>query len=549
MRPQDLIAAFETLAEAPEGVARLRELVLKLAVRGRLVPQDPDDEPASVLLERIAKEKARLVKEGKIRKPKSLSAVLEREVPFMIPEGWAPVRLGQLGAFVSGKTPSKSKSSYWTGGVPWVSPKDMKTQMISSSQDEVSSNAIDDGLILIPPRSVLVVVRSGILRHSVPVAINLVPCTINQDLKALILCPSASPAYVMLLIRGFEDFILKRLTKTGTTVESMRFDEFSEQAFILPPLAEQRRIVAKVDELMSLIDRLEAAQNTREGTRTALRDAALAALQDADTPEEVDVAWERIAERMDDLFTDPADVEPLRQTVLQLAVHGRLVPQDPNDEPASVLLGGRTLMSGSSKQTLPDGWSWATIVKLGKVRGGGTPSKKNTDFWDGSIPWVSPKDMKRDFIGESQDYITDAAVEASSVKRIPAGSLLMVVRGMILAHSFPIALTTAEVTINQDIKALLPFDKRLAPYLLLMMKGLRTEVLSIVKRSTHGTCKLLTDELFTMPVPIPPLSEQRRIVVKVDELMGLLERLEERLVSMTAAHDAFAAAAVDHLDA
>ena len=108
--------------------------------------------------------------------------------------------------------------------------------------------------------------------------------------------------------------------------------------YAFPPLPEQHRIVAKVDALMALLDRLEAAKAERETTRAALRDSALAALRDAPDTEAVEAAWTRIAERMDDLFADPADVVPLRQTILQLAVRGKLVPQDPNDEPACILL-------------------------------------------------------------------------------------------------------------------------------------------------------------------------------------------------------------------
>ena len=224
--------------------------------------------------------------------------------------------------------------------------------------------------------------------------------------------------------------------------------------------------------------------------------------------------------------------------------------QDPDDEPASVLLGKRSLETPDEPPfDLPEGWSWTNLGRLGEVRGGGTPSKRNPAFWEGPIPWVSPKDMKRDLIGESILTVTEAAISGSSVKRIPRESLLMVVRGMILAHSFPTALTTAEVTVNQDMKALLPFDVRIAPFLLVATKGHKRRVLDVVERSTHGTCKLPTTSLFALPIAVPPLAEQHRIVAKVDSLMTLLDDLEERL---RAAHDtqaAFAAAAVHHMDA
>lgn len=309
----------------------------------------------------------------------------------------------------------------------------------------------------------------------------------------------------------------------------------------VPPLEEQRRIVARVDELTVLLDRLEAAKEARDATRAQLRDAALAALQDANDAEEVKTAWSRIADHMHDLFIDPADIPPLRQTILELAAKGYLVEQNESDPPAAELLGDRAEVTDCDP---PSGWAWSTIERLGDVRGGGTPSKGNAQFWGGTIPWVSPKDMKVDLLGASQDSITDAAVEGSSVKRIPSGSVLMVVRGMILAHSFPVALTTVETTINQDMKALVPFDSRIARYLLLLLKASKRHVLQLVSRSTHGTCKLPTEPLFNLPLAIPPLPEQIRIVDRVNELMVLLDRLETSVAHARATQEAFSASAV-----
>ena len=258
MEPEQFLEELSTFAQSEGGVQKLRELILQLAVQGKLVPQDPNDEPAGVLLERIAAEKARLVKEKKIRKPKMLPPIEPDEVPFAMPEGWAATRFSDLGAVLGGKTPSKSNPSYWTGGVPWVSPKDMKYPVIEHSIDEVSPKAVSDGLALLPKGSVLIVVRSGILRHTVPVAVTAVECTINQDIGACLL-PEVVPAYIRRMVQGFQSFILANLTKTGTTVESMKVAEFFSQPFPLP-LAEQHRIVAKVDALMGLCDQLEQSQ-------------------------------------------------------------------------------------------------------------------------------------------------------------------------------------------------------------------------------------------------------------------------------------------------
>ncbi len=236
----------------------------------------------------------------------------------------------------------------------------------------------------------------------------------------------------------------------------------------------------------------------------------------------------QLLEHFDRVSKAPDAVPRLREWILRLTVRGRLVQQDAGDEPASKLLGKRVIRPapGDESWVLPPGWAWSNLSFIGETIGGGKPSKSVPEYWAGDIPWVSPKDMKADRLTDAQDHISELAVENSTAKLIPPGSLLMVVRGMILAHSFPTALNSVPVTINQDMKAVVPFRPDLAEYLLLVTKGLKPEILRLVLRSTHGTCKLLTESLFSLPLPIPPMSEQRRIAAKVLELMTLCDRLE-----------------------
>jgi type I restriction enzyme S subunit len=211
------------------------------------------------LLQKLVDKRNLLVRKGAIRK----STIEENEQTVRqisnsteIPASWSWVNLKQLGYFLGGKTPSKNKSVYWNGNIPWVSPKDMKSLAIKDSEDHVTQLGVNTGLAIIPTNSILMVVRSGILKRAFPVAINKIDCTINQDLKGLVPFSTEITPYLQLMFRGFETNILSKLTKQGVTVESVKFEEFVSIQFPIPPLLEQNRIVDKVNHLMQLCDNL-----------------------------------------------------------------------------------------------------------------------------------------------------------------------------------------------------------------------------------------------------------------------------------------------------
>jgi type I restriction enzyme S subunit len=298
----------------------------------------------------------------------------------------------------------------------------------------------------------------------------------------------------------------------------------------VPPLAEQHRIVAKVDELMALCDALERQAEDSLKAHQTLVETCLATLTNSQSPEDLTQNWTRIEAHFDTLFTTEESVAAFEASIYELAIKGVLVDQQPNDEPTATFLKSIGIQPEEAGAGLPATWSKCSLGELGKITGGGTPKKTDQRFWGGEIPWVSPKDMKVDYISDSTDKITEAAVAGSAVKLIESGSLLFVVRGMILAHSFPVAITETQVTINQDMKAidLSSFDQA---YVLLMMKGLKREVLSRVDRSSHGTCKLVSGKLWSVGLPIPPRAEQSRIAAKVQVLVEICADLRERLQS------------------
>lgn len=197
---------------------------------------------------------------------------------------------------------------------------------------------------------------------------------------------------------------------------------------------------------------------------------------------------------------------------------------------------------------LPSGWDVVPLRFLARFQSGGTPDKGNREFWDGEIPWVSPKDMKVDRIGDSEDHVTGEALAETSLSMVPTGSVLLVVRGMILAHSIPVAVTTAPVTINQDMKALRCSERIEARFLQAVIHGAKPWLLANAGESSHGTKKLETEVIGRFPVPLPPLETQRAIADFLDaetaRIDALIAAKESLLTILAEKHRALASQAV-----
>ena len=545
-----LLQAFDRLAQAPGGVARLRELILSLAVRGKLVPQLPCDQSAQELTERLD-----ALRSSRVRKAPSPSnrpdvfVYDQATLPCELPTGWVWVSLTDLGEFCGGKTPSKQNASYWSGSIPWITPKDMKQLRLADSEDHVSHAALEDGLVLIPRNSLLIVVRSGILRRTVPTAINEVETTINQDLKALKLSAPELASYLQLLVRGFERFILDNLTKVGTTVESIRFEDFASQPFPLPPLSEQSRIVTRVDELMRLCDVLEAKGRLEAEQHTRLLDTLLGTLTDSTTPEELAANWQRVAEHFDLLLDRPEAVDALEQTILQLAVRGLLVPQDPSDEPADTLLmqirehKARLVNAGKVRVArpvdeidvdelpfnLPQTWAWARFGDITINR-------------DGERVPVSSSD--REQRTKVYDYYGASGVIDKIDGYLFDKTLLLIGEdgANLLNRSTPIAfLAHGKYWVNNHAHVIDTIDVRLMLYLELFVNAISLEPY------VTGTAqpKMNQAKLNSIVVALPPLAEQSRIVARVTDLRRLCADLRQRLAASQATQSRLAEALVE----
>lgn len=500
------------------GIKKLRELILSLAMRGKLVRQNSEGPSAASLLVDIEAKKKELHHAKIVKKPKKLCQPQSDEAPWALPNSWEWIRLPDVYYPISPSCKKlKSSETLNMGQFP----------VVDQGQSYISGYTDDASLVIEIPHPVIVFGDHTTARKYID--FNFVPGADGTK----ILCPIlVSPRFFYLQLLGYD------LENRGY---ARHFKVLNENFFALPPLEEQHRIVQEVDELMALCDRLGQQTSDQLEAHETLVDTLLSTLIQPENANELADNWTRLAAHFDTLFTTEQSIEKLKQTILQLAVMGRLVEQMEGDESVRSLLKQHCI---TSKPCSLHGWAEASLGSLGKVIGGSTPTKSKGEFWNGKIPWVSPKDMKRHLIKDSQIRVTEQALSQSSLKLVPTNSLVMVVRGMILAHSFPVAITGCEVTINQDMKALTPPDD-ICKYLLLYLQAAKHKVVELVDRSSHGTCKLVSEKLWSLPVLLPPLKEQHRIVQKVDELMALCDQLKERLNQASATRCQLAEAIVE----
>jgi type I restriction enzyme M protein len=317
-------------SDAPNATPLLRRFVFQLAVRGKLVEQNPKDEPASDLLKRIWAEKTQYMGEGKAGN-QALTPTEVRNAPYQLPENWEWTRLSAtVNKHLGGGTPSKNIPSYWGGDIPWASVKDVgKSKYILDTVDRITEAGLaDSSSNFIPPGHLIVVTRMGLGK----VSINRIPIAINQDLRAL--CLSSLTAidyhYIFFKTYGF--------VGTGLTVKGIKVEELLSIPFPLPPLAEQGRIVAKVAELMALCDRLEEARDERDRRRNRLTAASLYHLNSGADARTAGRHASFYVNHLPTIASCPEQIPALREAILNLAVRGRIILQNEKDEPVSTLL-------------------------------------------------------------------------------------------------------------------------------------------------------------------------------------------------------------------
>lgn len=504
MTVETFLANFGHLANAPNGVRKLRELILQLAVQGKLVPQDPKDEPAVELLKRIQAEKARLVKEKKIRKSDPLPPVTGDEVTRGLPTGWQWGRIGSVVLEITGGgTPSKQNPRYWGGNIPWASVKDLgKSKFLESTIDHITELGLKESSSnLIPVGRVIVCTRMGLGK----IAINRIATAINQDLKALTISEHIDINYFYNLYGTLD------IKGSGMTVSGIKQEALLSMPIPLPPLAEQRRIVAKVDQLMVLCDELEARQQKQQDGRVRLNNAALDALLNAGDPADFATHWQRVCTNFDLLYDHPDTIAKLRAAILQLAVQGKLVPH----------------------RSSPDYHSLGSILSEASVNGvskGPTSDTRATE-----ILRISAGTSRGDFYVDENDFkhVELSEDEIEKYKLLPGDLLACRFNGNLhfVGRFSYYRGETGRVQVNPDKLIRFRINARNSSrYVCYVMNSATIrESIEALCSTTAGNIGLSAGKLKLVKIPLPPLVVQHQIVAKVDHLMTLCDALEAKL--------------------
>lgn len=536
---------FDTAFAAPNGIQKLRELILTLAMQGKLVPQDPNDPPASEVLKEIEAEKKRLVKEGKIKTPKPLPPVTEEEKPYALPEGWVWVRFGDIAQHNSGKTLDKGRNAgkprdyITTSNLYWG-----RFELDSVRQMLIRDDELDK---CTAKKNDLLICEGGEAGRAAVWPFDSEVCFQNHIHRA---------RFYRNIDQHFAYRFFEKLNATGEInqhrkgvgISNMSSKALASIVFPLAPLTEQHRIVAKIDELMVRCDALEKLRTEREEKRLAVHAAAITQLLNIAKTDEHPRAQAFLAEHFGELYTVKKNVAELRKAILQLAVMGKLVPQDPNDPPASALLKEieaekkRLVKEGKIKTpkplppvaeeekpyVLPEGWEWVRLGELGTTQTGTTPPSKDRDNYGDYIPFIGPGDIKNGMIDYSGEGLSETGL--SCARLIEKNSVLMVcIGGSIGKH----AINVRDLACNQQINTITPFHPFPVrfPYWAMATNLFQRIVLDSAGGS--ATPIINKQKWSSIPIPIPPLSEQHRIVAKIDQLMVLCDNLDEQIVGTT----------------
>ncbi len=551
MNAELLLAHFNRISDAREAVPCLRRFILDLAVRGKLIEQNPNDEPASSLVQRIRQKKRKAIERGDARKEKPLAPLDPDDSLFQIPNGWCWSQLAEIG-FLNPRNAAEDKTL-----VSFVPMAMISAEYETANTDEVRSwGEIKSGFTHFADGDV------GLAK--------ITPCfengksTVFRNLKGgfgagttelhVVRPVIVSADYVLIFLKSpyFIESGIPRMTGTAGQ-KRLPTEHFAYSPFPLPPLAEQHCIVAKVDELMKLCDRLEAAQRERENRRDRLTAASHHYLNNGADAESLRSYAQFFIGHLPRLTARPDQIKQLRQTILNLAVKGRLVEQSTHDETASCLLANIRRIKAEmlrdkhihreqsvehslqrTEMALPSTWVWASVDDVAIVQGGkrlpngATFSKEPT-----SHIYIRVTDMKSGTINIADlRYISPEVYRAIARYTINKEDLYITIAGTIgEVGRVPAHLDGQNLTENA---AKIVFRGLNPDYFCMALNSEVVQEQFREKTKQMAQPKLALKRILGAKFPLPPLAEQHRIVAKVDELMSLCDQLEARLTTAQA---------------
>ena len=465
----------------------LRQKILDLAIHGKLVPQDPNDEPASVLLERIRAEKERLIKEGKIKKGKKSAKTSDKpHYPYELPKGWVWCKLEDIAYDLMYGTSEKSSRLgkipvLRMGNINREGGLDWKDLVYSNNEEDIEKfNLLHNDLLFNRTNSSEWVGKTAIYKGERPAIyagyiIRLRTIFVNAD-------------YINFVMNSQYHRNWCNDVKTDAVNQSnINAQKLSVFRVPLPPIEEQNRIVKEIKRWLSLIKVIKSGKEN---------------LQES--------------------------IKQTKSKVLDLAIHGKLVPQDPNEEPAIELLKrinpkAEIITDNGHYQKLPEGWCLTILGSIGTWQSGATPSRLRKDYYGGNIPWLKTGDLNDGIITNIPEFITEKALKETSVKLNPTDSILIAMYGATIGK---IGILSFPATTNQACCACLDYkiDKMYIFYFLLSNR------INFVSRGGGGAQPNISKEkIVNTTFPLPPLAEQKRIVSKIEELFHQLNMIEESL--------------------
>ena len=484
---------------------QLKASILQYAIQGKLVEQRPEEGTGEELFQEIKRKREVLIKEKIIKKDKRTNSTINfLEVPFDIPENWMWVTLGSILNKLTDGTHRTPR--YTSTGVKFVSVKDMSNGFLSLENTKFISEEEHKELFARcnPEKGDLILSKVGttgvpaIVDTTEPFSLFVSVALLKFDCE----CVDVEFLYYMLM----SPLVQAQATENtrGVGNKNWVLDAIASTMVVLPPLSEQKRIVKKLKELLPYVDRYAAS-------------------------------YEKL-EQFNAKFP-----EDMKKSILQYAIQGKLVEQRAEEGTGEELYQQiqtekqRLILEKKIKKEkplaeiteeeipfdIPESWKWVKVGNVGSWSSGATPSRTNPAYYGGTIPWLKTGDLNDGFIKEIPEFITDLALEKTSVRLNPVGSVLMAMYGATIGK---LGILDISATTNQACCACIPYEGLHNKYLFYYLMSMRRSYIGMAEGRAQPN--ISKEKIVNSLIPLPPLAEQKRIVAKIEELLPLCERLK-----------------------